>query len=150
MKAYKPAYLKPDFEKNAHSDKILDSTNPVLFMEKVATHRISLQSSKEKHAYPIIRLPKAFRSVVGSSADIFTTEYLGQQAFLVVVGNQVDNLKGYLSKNHANSCENTGKVKIQISKEIAQNQEERGTGGNSSPRCCYGDSNPSRGRERPA
>ncbi len=69
--------------------------------EKVASHKISLQSSKPKFAYPIIRLPKEYRSVVGSEAEIFSTEYLGQQAFLVVVNgldNKLDNLKRYPSK----------------------------------------------------
>jgi hypothetical protein len=114
-------------------------------MDLVALHRISRQSSKDAYSYPIIRLPKRYQTVVGSKAEIYSTEYLGRQAFLVVVDNLVDNLTTSQDKKG----EKSGNGKNRISKEKVQNQE-RGCGGNASPRCCYGDSNPSRGRERPA
>jgi hypothetical protein len=114
-------------------------------MDLVALHRISRQSSKDAYSYPIIRLPKRYQSVVGSNAEIYTTEYLGRQAFLVVVDNSVDNF----TSSPVKKGKKTENGKDWISKEKVQNQE-RGCGGNTSPRCCYGDSNPSRGRERPA
>ncbi len=54
-------------------------------MQPICTHTISVQSAKPSHAYPIIRLPRAFRDVVGSKAAIYQTVHDGKLAFLVKV-----------------------------------------------------------------
>ena len=60
-------------------------------MQPICTHKISIQSSKPSHAYPIIRLPREFRELAGSKADIYQTMHDGKLAFLVAVGKKVDN-----------------------------------------------------------
>jgi hypothetical protein len=47
-------------------------------------HKISVQSSKPSHAYPIIRLPREFRRLAGAAATIYKTTHNGALAFLVV------------------------------------------------------------------
>jgi hypothetical protein len=53
-------------------------------MQPICTHKISIQSSKSSHAYPIIRLPREFRRLAGAAATIYETTYHGALAFLVV------------------------------------------------------------------
>jgi hypothetical protein len=53
-------------------------------MQPICTHKISVQSSKPSHAYPIIRLPRAFRRLAGVAATIYETTHNGGLAFLVV------------------------------------------------------------------
>jgi hypothetical protein len=53
-------------------------------MQPICTHKISVQSSKPSHAYPIIRLPREFRRLAGSAATIYKTTHNGALAFLVV------------------------------------------------------------------
>ena len=60
-------------------------------MQPICTHTISLQSAKPSHAYPIIRLPRAFRELAGSKADIYQTMHDGKLAFPVAVDKEVDN-----------------------------------------------------------
>jgi hypothetical protein len=60
-------------------------------MQPICTHTISVQSSKPSHSYPIIRLPRKFRELVGSKADIYQTMHDGKLAFLVAVDKEVDN-----------------------------------------------------------
>ncbi len=60
-------------------------------MHPICTHKISIQSSKPSHAYPIIRLPREFRELAGSKAAIYQTMRDGKLAFLVATGKKVDN-----------------------------------------------------------
>jgi len=60
-------------------------------MQPICTHKISVQSSKPSHAYPIIRLPREYRELAGSRADIFQTAHRGKLAFLVTTDREVDN-----------------------------------------------------------
>ena len=60
-------------------------------MQPICTHKISVQSSKPSHAYPIIRLPREYRELAGSRADIFQTTHRGKLAFLVTTDREVDN-----------------------------------------------------------
>jgi hypothetical protein len=53
-------------------------------MQPICTHTISVQSSKQTHAYPIIRLPREFRRLAGAAATIYKTTHNGALAFLVV------------------------------------------------------------------
>ena len=46
-------------------------------MQPICTHKISLQSSKPSHAYPIIRLPREFSSLAGAKGTILQTLYNG-------------------------------------------------------------------------
>ncbi|MGZ7111915.1 MAG: hypothetical protein ACXVI1_10190 [Halobacteriota archaeon] len=54
-------------------------------MQPICTHTISVQSSKPSHAYPIIRLPREFRELAGSKAEIYQTVHEGSVAFFVKV-----------------------------------------------------------------
>ncbi len=54
-------------------------------MQPICTHTISVQSAKASHAYPIIRLPRAFRELAGSKAAIYQTVHDGKLAFLVKI-----------------------------------------------------------------
>ena len=47
-------------------------------------HKISLQSAKMSHAYPIIRLPREFRRLAGAVATIYETTHNSALAFVVV------------------------------------------------------------------
>ena|SRR5450759_3007639 len=60
-------------------------------MQLICTHKISVQSAKPSHAYPIIRLPREYRELGGSKADIYQTTHDGKLAFLVTVDKKVDN-----------------------------------------------------------
>ena len=53
-------------------------------MQPICTHKISLQSAKPSHAYPIIRLPRGFRRLAGAAATIYETTHNGALAFLIV------------------------------------------------------------------
>jgi len=53
-------------------------------MQPICTHKISVQSSKASHSYPIIRLPREFRRLAGAAATIYKTTHNGALAFLVV------------------------------------------------------------------
>ena len=60
-------------------------------MQLVCTHKISVQSSKPSHAYPIIRLPREYRELTGSRAEIYQTTHQGKLAFFVTLDKKVDN-----------------------------------------------------------
>jgi hypothetical protein len=47
-------------------------------------HRISVQSAKPSHAYPIIRLPREFRRLADAAAMIYQTTHNDAPAFLVI------------------------------------------------------------------
>lgn len=64
-------------------------------MQRICTHKISIQSSKASHAYPIIRLPREYQDLAGSQAEIYQTSYDDGIAFLVKI---VDRSKKKLSK----------------------------------------------------
>ena len=64
-------------------------------MQPISTHKISIQSSKTSHAYPIIRLPREFRELAGKSAEIYQTSYDDGIAFLMKI---VDRSKKKLSR----------------------------------------------------
>ena len=53
-------------------------------MQPICTHKISLQSAKPSHAYPIIRLPREFRRLAGAAATMYKKTDNGVLAFLVV------------------------------------------------------------------
>ena len=57
-------------------------------MQPICTRTISLQSSKPSHVYPIIQLPRKFRSVAGAKGTVLQTIYKGALAFLVVISDR--------------------------------------------------------------
>ncbi len=76
-------------------------------MRKVGETKIGKITPKPHITYPLIRLPPEFSDVIGTKAQIFETEYEGNKAFLIVVGDvtqpvikQIDNaeLEKRLSK----------------------------------------------------
>jgi hypothetical protein len=73
-------------------------------MQPICTHKISVQSAKESHAYPIIRLPREYRGLIGSEADIYRTVHEGKLAFLVVSDKKVDNCCATLQNIDADTC----------------------------------------------
>jgi len=50
-------------------------------MQPIYMHKIRIQSSKPSHAYLIIRLPREFRELAGTSAEIYQTSYNDGIAF---------------------------------------------------------------------
>jgi len=50
-------------------------------MQPICTYTIGVQSKKSSHAYPVIRLPREFRRLVGAAATIFETTHNGRLAF---------------------------------------------------------------------
>ncbi len=60
-------------------------------MQPICTHKIGFHSSKPSHAYPIIRLPREFRELAGSRAEIYKTTHDGKLAFLVTIDQKVGN-----------------------------------------------------------
>jgi hypothetical protein len=64
-------------------------------MQPICKRTISIQSSKRSHSYPIIRLPREFRELAGSQAEVYKTSYEDGVAFLVKI---VDRSKKKLSK----------------------------------------------------
>ena len=60
-------------------------------MQPICTHKISVQSSKPSHAYPIIRLPRKYRELAGLRAEVYQIAHQRKLAFLVVTDKQVDN-----------------------------------------------------------
>jgi hypothetical protein len=53
-------------------------------MQPICTYTIGVHSRKLSHAYPVIRLPREFRRLVGAAATIFETTHNGGLALLVV------------------------------------------------------------------
>ena len=60
-------------------------------MQSICTHKISVQSSKPPHAYPIILLPRKYRELAGLRAEVYQIAHQGKLTFLVVTDKQVDN-----------------------------------------------------------
>ena len=58
-------------------------------MKKVGETKIGKLTPKPHITYPLIRLPPEFADVIGKKAQIFETEYQGNRAFLIVVGDSV-------------------------------------------------------------
>ena len=54
------------------------------FMQPICTHKIGVHSKKSPYTYPVIRLPREFRRLVGAVATVFETTHNGALAFLVV------------------------------------------------------------------
>ena len=71
-------------------------------MQPICTHKISIQSSKPSHAYPIIRLPREFRRLAGAAATIYKTTHNGALAFLVVPKEGLNGLKSDLDTDVIN------------------------------------------------
>ena len=47
-------------------------------MQPICVHKISIQSSKPSHGYPIIRLPREYQELAGHKAKIFQTSHQGK------------------------------------------------------------------------
>jgi hypothetical protein len=59
-------------------------------MKKIFTTKISIQSSNPTYSYPIVRLPRALKSLAGETVTIYQTEKDGSLAFFAVP--KLDNL----------------------------------------------------------
>ncbi len=58
-------------------------------MKRIGETKIRKLTPKPHLTYPLIQLPPEFAEVIGKKAQIFETEYEGNRAFLVVVGEEV-------------------------------------------------------------
>jgi hypothetical protein len=115
-------------------------------MQPICTHTISLQSAKPSHAYPIIRLPREYRELAGSKADIYQTVHDGKLAFLVVADREVDNFFLLTTEINTESRLSTLETKIQsiedtlinnnavFSSKIEKDKKIKGRGRDSNPR----------------
>ncbi len=120
-------------------------------MQPICTHTISVQSSKPSHAYPIIRLPRKFRELTGSKADIFQTEHEGKLAFLVTVDKKVDNCCLLTPETNADSRLSALETKIQSLEDTLIDNNEIICSKNEKDKKIKGrgrDSNPRRGLHR--
>jgi hypothetical protein len=63
----------------------------LLSMQPIYTHKIGRHSSKPSHAYPVIRLPREFKAIVGRNAHVYQTQNDGKLVFLVTVDEKVGN-----------------------------------------------------------
>ena len=60
-------------------------------MHPICTHKIGSHSSKPSHAYPVIRLPREFKAIVGRNAHVYQTQNDGKLVFVVTVDDKVGN-----------------------------------------------------------
>ncbi len=58
-------------------------------MRLLCKHKIGAHSATSSHEYPVIRLPREFKSLVGGTASIYQTEHKGKLAFIVTVDKSV-------------------------------------------------------------
>ena len=79
-------------------------------MQPICTHKISIQSSKPSHAYPIIRLPRQFRELAGTSAEIYQTSYKDGIAFLVKVVDRSQKKLNKVSNSKTSPSHGGGRV----------------------------------------
>ena len=61
-------------------------------MQPICTHKIGSHSSKPSHAYPVIRLPREYKSLAGRTAHVYQTQNNGKLAFLITIDEEVGNL----------------------------------------------------------
>ncbi len=52
-------------------------------MKKISTTKISLQSSNPKFSYPLIRLPREYKELVGQIASVCQAEIGGVRGFFI-------------------------------------------------------------------
>ena len=58
-------------------------------MQPICTNKIGTHSSNPSHKYPIIRLPREFKDLIGKLTTIYQTEYAGALAFVITIGESV-------------------------------------------------------------
>ncbi len=120
-------------------------------MQPICTHTISVQSAKPSHAYPIIRLPRAFRELAGSKVAIYQTVHDGKLAFLVTTDQRVDNCCTTLDYLRVESRLNALETKIEELRGFFNEKESVGANDIGNDRKTRGrgrDSNPRRGLHR--
>jgi hypothetical protein len=68
-------------------------------MQPICTHKIGAHSATPSHAYPVIRLPREFKGLIGKTANIYKTELGGEPAFAITVGDHVGKFCANLEQN---------------------------------------------------
>ncbi len=58
-------------------------------MQPICTNKIGTHSSNPSHKYPVIRLPREFKDLIGKIATIYETEHGRDHAFVITVGESV-------------------------------------------------------------
>lgn len=58
-----------------HNSTAVTLQSSLLSYMPICAHKISVQSAKESHVYPIIRLPREFRRLAGAAATIRETTH---------------------------------------------------------------------------
>jgi len=108
----------------------------------ICTHKISVQSSKPSHIYPIIRLPREFQELIGSKAEFYQTVLDRKLAFLVVADKEVDNccttmqnsdVENRLYQLESQIAELNSLI-LQKESEADADKEKKGRGRDSNPR----------------
>src|SRR5665647_1447281 len=62
--------------------------------------KISIHSSTPLHEYPIIRLPREFKALVGEMANIYMTENTDKFAFNIIINKKVDKVCANSKRSH--------------------------------------------------
>ena len=62
--------------------------------------KISIHSSTPLHEYPIIRLPREFKALVGEMANIYMTENTDKFAFNIIINKKVDKVCANSERSH--------------------------------------------------
>ena len=62
--------------------------------------KISIHSSTPLHEYPIIRLPREFKALVGEMANIYMTENTDKFAFNIIINKKVDKVCANSNRSH--------------------------------------------------
>ena len=116
-------------------------------MQPICTHTISVQSAKPSHAYPIIRLPRKFRELTGSQAEIYQTAHNGKLAFLVTVDKKVDNCCATVEASDIENCISSLESKTDAILQFIQANNDSGYSTSKKERPSR-DLNPSRSLDR--
>ena len=56
-------------------------------MQPISTNKIGTHSSNPSPKYPVIRLPREFKDLIGKIATIYQTEHGGELAFVTTIAN---------------------------------------------------------------
>jgi hypothetical protein len=69
-------------------------------MHFLCKRKISIHSSTPLHEYPIIRLPREFKALVGEMANIYMTENTDKFAFNIIINKKVDKVCANSERSH--------------------------------------------------
>jgi hypothetical protein len=68
-------------------------------MQPICTNKIGTHSSNPPHKYPVIRLPREFKDLIGKGATIYQTEHAGELAFFIMIDESVGTICANLEQD---------------------------------------------------